>query len=56
MFRFDRQAIIVGEIYRLDTRDKSRLPLALMHAVAAFASVELPCAELQYRMSPVEGV
>jgi hypothetical protein len=34
MFGFNRQAISMGEIYRLDTRDKSRLPLAVMHSVA----------------------
>jgi hypothetical protein len=55
MFGFNRQAISMGEIYRL-TRDKSRLPLAVMRSGAMVAGVELPLAALPYRMSPMEGV
>ena len=55
MLTFNRRQS-AWEIFRLDTRDKSRLPLAVMNTVSVVASIELACAALPYRMSPVEGV
>ncbi len=44
------------EIYRLDTRDKSRLHVAVIDSVAMVASDELLRAALPRPMGAVEGV
>jgi hypothetical protein len=56
MFRFNRYAISMEEIYRLDARDKSRLHVAVMHSVAMVASIEVPRAAIPRPISAVEGL